>query len=55
MINDLFALPLKVVNIGLESFQESLQDQKVHSIHILWKPVAGGDVRIAEILALLNQ
>ena len=55
MNNNLFDSPLKVVNIGLESFYESVQVQNVFSVHILWKPVAGGDLRIAEILSLINQ
>lgn len=55
MIKDLFASPLKVVNIGLESFNESILVQNTYSIHLDWKPVAGGDLRIARILDLLNQ
>lgn len=55
MINNLFNSPLKVVNIGLESFHESILVQNIYSIHLDWKPVAGGDLRIAKILELLNQ
>jgi hypothetical protein len=52
---NLFDLPLKVVNIGLESFYESLQDQDVICAHVVWKPIAGGDLRLAAILDVLNQ
>ncbi len=55
MIDNLFDSPLKVVNIGLESFHESILVQNVFSIHLDWKPIAGGDLRIARILELLNQ
>jgi hypothetical protein len=55
MIDNLFVSPLKVVNIGLESFHESILVQNVFSVHLDWKPVAGGDLRIARILELLNQ
>jgi hypothetical protein len=55
MIKDLFSSSLKVVNIGLESFHNSILVQNIFSIHLDWKPVAGGDLRIARILDLLNQ
>lgn len=55
MISNLIDLPLEVVNIGLESFYESLQDQDVQCVHVVWKPIAGGDYKLAEILSVLNQ
>jgi hypothetical protein len=55
MIIDILVSPLKVVNIGIESFHESMLVQNVSSIHLVWKPVAGGDVRITKILELINK
>ena len=54
-VSDLFKEELRVVNIGIESFFEALQDQKVASAHVEWKPPAGGDVRIMEILEYLKK
>ncbi|MFX0051589.1 MAG: fdrA domain protein [Candidatus Hodarchaeota archaeon] len=42
----------KVLNIGLESFYESLQAQGIPVIHIDWEPPAQGDV---ELIALLDK
>lgn len=37
-INDLFKCELKVINIGLESFKESLDDSHIASVQVEWKP-----------------
>ncbi|MFX0172868.1 MAG: fdrA domain protein [Candidatus Hodarchaeota archaeon] len=42
----------KVLNIGLESFYESMQIQGIPIIHIDWEPPAQGDV---ELIALLEK
>lgn len=54
-LNELFATKLEVANLGLESFYEAMKKQNVPAIHIEWKPPAGGDVRLLEILAKLGQ
>lgn len=43
--------PLQVVNIGLESFAEDLRAQGVAVIQLDWRPPAGGNVRLASLLA----
>ncbi len=46
--------PLKVINIGLESFAEDLQDAGVQVVQVEWRPPSGGDARLLAILALLQ-
>lgn len=40
------------INVGLESFTESLLDQNVDAVQVDWKPAAGGD---ADLMALLEK
>lgn len=44
---------LKVINIGLEIFHESLSAQGVEVVQVDWSPPAGGDERLAKILEKL--
>lgn len=53
-INELFSSELKVINMGLESFQRDLSDQGVSSVQMNWKPVAGGNERMAGLLDRLK-
>ena len=46
--------PLVAVNVGLELFHKSLVDQGVESVHVDWRPPAGGNERLAAILARLD-
>lgn len=45
-IQDLFGQPLKAVNVGLESFADSLRDQGVAVVHVDWRPPLEGYVAI---------
>lgn len=45
---------LKVVNVGLEVFYQSLRGQGVNVVHVEWQPPAGGDPRLAGILDRLS-
>ncbi len=45
---------LQVINIGLESFAQDLKAQGVAVIHVDWRPPAGGDARLAALLASLD-
>jgi hypothetical protein len=45
-INSIFGQPLNVVNVGLESFAESLQDQGVKVVQVDWRPPAEGVPRL---------
>jgi len=54
---DLGALqnPLAGINVGLESFAESLTEQGAPVVHVDWKPVAGGNERLVSILQRMRQ
>ena len=53
-LHDLMHEPLSVVNIGLEGFSEELMGQQVDVIQVDWAPPAGGDPRLANLLAKLG-
>lgn len=53
-INELFAQELSVVNFGVESFYQDLVKQNKSAVHVDWKPVAGGDKKVAGCLRELK-
>ena len=50
----LWASPLRVINIGLEVFAEDLRDAGVEVVPLDWRPPAGGNPRLAALLASLE-
>lgn len=52
-VNDLFKKELKVINVGLLSFKESLEQTGFKVIQVDWKPPAGGDEEALEALKKL--
>lgn len=50
----LLAGPPKVINLGLETFALELQAAGVPVVHVDWRPPAGGDPRLAALLAKLD-
>lgn len=50
----LFDQPLRVVNVGLEGFARELESQGVAVIQVDWRPPAGGDPKLADLLAKLG-
>jgi FdrA protein len=46
--------PLSAINVGLESFAESLMAQDAPVIHVDWKPPASGNERLMAILARMR-
>ena len=46
--------PLKVINIGLEGFAQELERQGVAVVRVDWRPPAGGDPRLADLLSKLG-
>lgn len=46
--------PLRVVNVGLASFAADLRAQDVAVVEIDWRPPAGGNARLAALLAQLE-
>ena len=53
-LNELFNKKLHIVNLGIESFYEDLNTQKQEAIHVDWKPVAGGNKKMASLLGMLK-
>lgn len=51
---ELIGQRIKVINIGLELFAETLKAQGVDVIHVDWRPPAGGDKKMAELLDKLE-
>jgi len=45
---------IKVINVGLELFAESLHNQKVDVLHVDWAPPAEGDDEILNILQKID-
>ncbi len=52
-LNDLFTSELEVINIGLESFHQSLTEAGGQSIHVKWEPPAGVDTDLNQKLTRL--
>jgi hypothetical protein len=53
-IKKLLEKPPKIINIGLESFARELDRQGVEVVHVDWVPPAGGDPKLADLLAKLG-
>ena len=47
--------PMSVINIGLESFAEDLKKMDIPVIQMDWKPPAGGDMRLVDLLDSLDE
>jgi len=47
--------PLAAINVGLESFYESLISQGAQAVHVDWRPPAGGNEKLAAILAKMRK
>ncbi len=47
---DFLSRPVAAINVGLESFYDSLKEQGAEVVQVDWKPPAGGDERLQAIL-----
>ena len=47
--------PLAAINLGLESFYESLISQDAQAVHVEWRPPAGGNEKLAALLAKMKK
>jgi FdrA protein len=47
--------PFAAINIGLESFYESLISQGAQAIQVEWRPPAGGNERLAALLQKMKK
>lgn len=54
-INNLFKQDLKVINMGLEAFGDNLKKEKVRVLQMNWKPPAGGNKKLAALLAKVGR
>ena len=50
----LLTRPVKVVNVGLERFARELESQAVPVVQVEWAPPAGGNAKLAALLAKLG-
>ena len=47
--------PFAAINVGLESFHESLTAQGAQAVHVDWRPPAGGNERLAALLQKMKK
>lgn len=47
--------PIRVINIGLESFAEDLRNADIEVIQMDWRPPAGGDPKLIALLDRLAE
>jgi len=48
--DDVLNQTLVVINLGLQGFAESLEQQGVEVVQVDWVPPAGGDAQMQELL-----
>lgn len=53
-IQQLFESELVAVNIGPRLFAEALEKQGIEVVQVDWRPVAGGDKEMQDILSILG-
>jgi len=53
-ISSLFASELRVLNLGLSSFAETLRDVGASVVDVDWRPPAGGDIGLADLVDALR-
>jgi hypothetical protein len=54
-ILEVFGSEISVINLGLAGFSESLVQQGVEVVQVDWRPPAGGDRELLEILDELEE
>ena len=50
----LLARPVKVINVGLDRFARELEARAVPVVQVEWVPPAGGNAKLAGLLAKLG-
>ena len=53
-INELFQEELKIINMGLQSFNENLKRQNIKTVQVDWKPPARGNKKMLSLLDKLK-
>ena len=46
--------PIRVVNIGLQSFARDLKERGVQVVHVAWRPTAGANSKLTKLLSKLG-
>jgi hypothetical protein len=49
-VEELLADSLVVINVGLPGFAENMEEQEVEVIQVDWRPPAGGDQEMIDLL-----
>jgi len=49
-VSQLLNMPLIVINLGVDKFAKNLEDQNVEVLHVDWRPPAGGDQEMIDLL-----
>ncbi|MGL4323568.1 MAG: hypothetical protein ACRCTD_05950 [Beijerinckiaceae bacterium] len=52
--NGLLTRKPKIINVGLDGFADELAQQGVAVVRVAWTPPAGGDAKLARLLAKLG-
>ena len=52
---DQLSQPFAAINLGLESFYDSLISQGAQAVHVDWRPPAGGNEKMAALLARMKK
>jgi FdrA protein len=52
--SDLLEQTPVIINVGLEGFSEEMQTRGVKVVHVDWRPPAGGDPELADLLSRLG-
>lgn len=50
---DLLKAPIIAINVGVQDFGETLEQQDIHVIYVEWVPPAGGDQEMIDLLDML--
>jgi len=53
-MENLFNSELKVINMGLEGFAETLKERGTQVVHVRWQPPAMGDEELLNLLDKLK-
>lgn len=53
-IQALFTGELLVVNVGPKLFADALEQQGTKTLQVDWRPMAGGDTKMQDILGVLG-
>ena len=53
-IIDLFGSDLVVINVGPRVFGDAVKEQSIEVLQVDWKPIAGGDKEMSDILQALG-